>query len=83
MILQDLYRGKYTPLTVMVSKNSNARDRLDAAQEALLAALPEDKRELVDASQDAFMELVMDEGEAAFAEGVAFGIRLMMEVLHK
>ena len=83
MILQDLYRGKYAPLTLMVSKNEEARDRLDAAQEALLAALPEEKRSLIDASQDAFMELVMDEGEAAFEEGVAFGIRLMMEVHHE
>ncbi len=83
MILQDLYRGKYAPLTIMVSKNEAARDKLDATQEAILAALPEDKRELVDASQDAFMELLMDEGEAAFAEGVAFALRLMMEVLHK
>ena len=28
------------------------------------------------------MELVMDEGEAAFAEGVRFGIRLMMEIFY-
>ena len=41
---------------------------------------PEDKKELVDATQDAFMEMVMDEGEAAFAQGVRFGIRLMSEI---
>ena len=45
-------------------------------------SLPEEKRSLIDASQDAYMELVMDEGEAAFAEGVAFGVRLMMEILY-
>lgn len=81
MLLEDLYRGKYAPLTRMTTKNDAARDRLDKAQEALLAVLPEEKKFLIDASQDAFMELVMDEGEAAFAEGVAFGIRLMVETL--
>ena len=61
-------------------KNTSARDRLDKAQEEILAALPEEKRSLIDASQDAYIELVMDEGEAAFSEGVAFGICLMMEI---
>lgn len=64
-------------------KNSDARDKLDAAHEEILAVLPEEKRELVDASQDAFMTVVMNEAEVAFAEGVAFGVRLMVEVLHK
>ena len=58
----------------------NDHDRLTQLQEEILAALPEDKKELVDAVQDAFMEMVMDEAEAAFAEGVRLGIRLMVEV---
>lgn len=58
----------------------NDHDRLTQLQEEILAALPEDKKELVDAAQDAFMEMVMDEGEAAFAEGVRLGVRLMVEV---
>ena len=74
-------QGENQPLLHHHTKNGKARDRLDKAQEALLAALPEEKRSLIDASQDAYMELVMDEGEAAFAEGVKFGIRLMMEIL--
>ena len=81
MLIEDLYRGKISPYSTITVKNSAARDRLEAAQEEILAALPEEKRSLIDGSQDAYMELVMDEGEAAFAEGVAFGIRLMMEVL--
>lgn len=81
MLMEDLYRGKISPYSTITTKNSDARDRLDKAQEALLAALPEEKRSLIDASQDAYMELVMDEGEAAFTEGVRFGIRLMMEIL--
>ena len=56
----------------------NDHDRLTQLQEEILAALPEDKKELVDAAQDAFMEMVMDEGEAAFAEGVRLGVRLEM-----
>ncbi|MBR3020209.1 MAG: hypothetical protein IKH57_24605 [Clostridia bacterium] len=81
MLMEDLYRGKISPYSTIMTKNGKARDRLDKAQEELLAALPEEKKPLIDASQDAYMELVMDEGEAAFAEGVAFGVRLMMEIL--
>ena len=83
MLIEDLYRGKISPYSTIIAKNSDARDRLDAAQEALIAALPEEKKPLIDASQEAFMTLVMDEAEAAFAEGVAFGVRLMVEVLYK
>ncbi len=78
MILEDLYRGKYAPIESMTVHNDH--DRLTQLQEAILTALPEDKKELVDATQDTFMEMVMDEGEAAFAEGVRFGIRLMSEI---
>ena len=82
-ILQDLYRGKYAPLSNLRYTNDESRRRLDKAQEEILAALPEEKKHLVDASQDAYMELVMDEGEAAFQEGVAFGVKLMTEVIWK
>ena len=58
----------------------NDHDRLTQLQEEILAAIPEDKKELVDAVQDAFLEMVMDEAEAAFAEGVRLGVRLMVEV---
>lgn len=78
MILEDLYRGKYAPIESMTVHNDH--DKLMAIQEKILAALPEDKKELVDTAQDAFMKLVMDEGEAAFAQGVRLGIRLMAEV---
>jgi len=83
MLIKDLYRGKISPYSAITAKNSAARDRLVEAQEAILAALPEEKKPLIDASQDAFMALVMDEAEAAFAEGVRLGIRLMVEVLCK
>ena len=83
MLMEDSYRGKISPYSTIMTKNGKARDRLDKALEELLAALPEEKKPLIDASQDAYMELVMDEGEAAFAEGVAFGIRLMMEIFYR
>ena len=83
MLLEDLYRGKISPYSTITTKNSDARDRLDKAQEALLAALPEEKKPLIDTSQDAFMTLVMDEAEAAFAEGVRLGVRLMMEIFYR
>ena len=49
-------------------------------QEEILAALPEEKRPLMDSVQDEINTLMMDEGESAFIEGVTFGVRLMMEV---
>ena len=55
-------------------------DKLMALQEEILAALPEEKRPLMDSVQDAINTLLMDEGESAFIEGVTFGVRLMMEV---
>ena len=51
-----------------------------ALQEEILAALPEEKRPLMDSVQDEINTLLMDEGESAFIEGVTFGVRLMMEV---
>ena len=78
MILEDLYRGKNAPIESMVVHNDH--DRLMRLQEEIVAALPEEKKELVDATQDAFLEMVMDEGEAAFAEGVRLGVRLITEV---
>ncbi len=78
MILEDLYRGKYAPIESMAVHNDH--DRLMQLQEEIIAALPEEKKALVDATQDAFLEMVMDEGEAAFAEGVRLGIRLMIAV---
>ena len=83
MLIEDLYRGKISPYSTITAKNSDARDRLDAVQEALLAALPEEKKALIDSSQEAFMTLVMDEAEAAFAEGVRLGVRLMMEIFYR
>ena len=66
MILEDLYRGKYAPIESMTVHNDH--DKLMAIQEKILAALPEDKKELVDTAQDAFMELVMDEGGNAYGK---------------
>ena len=43
-------------------------------------AVLRDEKLAEDAVQDAFLEMVMDEGEAAFAEGVRLGVRLMVEV---
>ena len=51
MILEDLYRGKYAPIESMTVHNDH--DKLTQLQEAILTALPEDKKELVDATQDA------------------------------
>ena len=46
----------------------------------ILAALPEEKRPVMDIVQDEINKLLMDEGESAFIEGVTFGVRMMMEV---
>ncbi len=77
MILEDLYRGKYIPFEHISARNDH--EEFEQLQEAILAALPEDKKELMAAFQNSFMEILMDEGEAAYAEGVRFGVQLMLE----
>ncbi len=62
MILEDLYRGKYAPIESMAVHNDH--DRLTRLQEEIVAALPEEKKALADATQDAFLEMVMDEGSS-------------------
>ena len=78
-ILLKIYRGEYAPYR-RKDQNSSSYDKLMALQEEILAALPEEKRPLMDSVQDAINTLLMDEGESAFIEGVTFGVRLMMEV---
>ena len=78
-ILLKIYRGEYAPYR-RKDQNSSGHDKLMALQEEIMAALPEEKRPLMDSVQDEVNTLLMDEGESAFIEGVTFGVRLMMEV---
>ena len=78
-IILQIYRGEYAPYR-RKDQNSSGYDKLMALQEEILAALPEEKRPLMDSVQDAINTLLMDEGESAFIEGVTFGVRLMIEV---
>ena len=78
-ILLHIYRGEYAPYR-RKDQNSSDYDKLIARQEEILAALPEEKRPLMNSVQDEVNTLLMDEGESAFIEGVTFGVRLMMEV---
>ena len=78
-ILQKVYRGEYAPYRRR-DQHSSGYDKLMALQEEILAALPEEKRPMMDSVQDEINTLLMDEGESAFIEGVTFGVRLMMEV---
>ena len=78
-ILLQIYRGEYAPYR-RKDQNSSGHDKLMALQEEILAALPEEKRPMMDSVQDEINTFLMDEGESAFIEGVTFGVRLMMEV---
>ena len=78
-ILLQIYRGEYAPYR-RKDQNSSGYDKLMALQEEILAALPEEKRPVIDSLQNVINTLLMDEGESAFIEGVTFGVRLMMEV---
>ncbi len=78
-ILLQIYRGEYAPYR-RKDQNSSGYDKFMVLQEEILAALPEEKRPLMDSVQDEINTLLMDEGESAFIEGVTFGVRLMMEV---
>ena len=70
-ILLQIYRGEYAPYR-RKDQNSSSYDKLMALQEEILAASPEEKRPLMDSVQDEINTLLMDEGESAFIEGVAF-----------
>ena len=78
-ILLKIYRGEYAPYR-RKDQNSSGHDKLMALQEEILAALPEEKRPMMDSVKDEINTLLMDEGESAFVEGVTFGVRVMMEV---
>ena len=78
-ILLMIYGGESTSYR-RKNQNSSSYDKLIALQEEILAALPEEKRPLMDFVQDEINILLMDEGESAFIEGVTFGVGLMMEV---
>ena len=71
--------GEYAPYR-RKDQNSSGHDKLMALQEEILAALPEEKRPMMDSVQDEINTLLMDEGESAFIEDVTFGVRVMMEV---
>ena len=78
-ILLQIYRGEYAPYR-RKDQNSSGYDKLMVLQKGILAALPEEKRPVMDSVHDAINTFLMDEGESAFIEGVTFGVRLMMEV---
>ena len=78
-ILLKIYRGEYAPYR-RKDQNSSGHDKLMALQEEIMAALPEEKRPMMDSVQDEINTLLMDEGESAFVEGVTFGVQVMMEV---
>ena len=50
-ILLKIYRGEYAPYR-RKDQNSSSYDKLMALQEEILAALPEEKRPLMDSVQD-------------------------------
>ena len=50
-ILLQIYRGEYAPYR-RKDQNSSGYDKLMAPQEEILAALPEEKRPLMDSVQD-------------------------------
>ena len=77
-ILLEIYRGEYAPYR-RKDQNSSGYDKLMALQEEILAALPEEKRPVMDSVHDAINTFLMDEGEYSFIEGVTFGGRGVIE----
>lgn len=73
-ILLKIYRGEYAPYR-RKDQNSSSYDKLMALQKEILAALPEEKRPVMDSVHDAINTFLMDEGEYSFIEGVTFGGR--------
>ena len=66
-ILLQIYRGEYAPYR-RKDQNSSGYDKLMVLQKGILAALPEEKRPVMDSVHDAINTFLMDEGEYSFIE---------------
>ena len=81
-LLEELWYGNYAPQE-RIGMSARERERLDQIlkRREELEALLGEKKELLDQYDDALGTLRMESEEEAFAEGVRFAVRLMIETM--
>lgn len=82
-ILEKLYDGEIIPSETAVPDTEEYREKLQKKKqiaEELKKALPADKTELLDQLTALYLSIAEDECKCTYAEGVRFGIDLMIEI---
>lgn len=82
-ILEKLYDGEINPSETAVPDTEEYREKLRRKKqvaEELKKVLPADKLELLDQLTALCLSIAEDECKCTYAEGVRFGIDLMMEI---
>lgn len=82
-ILEKLYNGEISPCETTVPDTEEYREKLrqkNRIAEELKKALPDDKTELLDRLTALCLSIAEDECKCNYAEGVRFGIDLMIEI---
>ena len=82
-ILEKLYNGEIFPCETAVPDTEEYKEKLrqkNQIAEELKKALPADKTELLDRLTALYLSIAEDECKCTYAEGVQFGIDLMMEI---
>lgn len=82
-ILEKLYNGEISPCETAVTDTEEYREKLrqkNQIAEELKKALPADKTELLDRLTALCLSVAEDECKCTYAEGVRFGIDLMIEI---
>ena len=82
-ILEKLYNGEISPCETAVPDTEEDGEKLrqkNQIAEELKKALPADKKELLDQLTALCLSVAEDECKCTYAEGVRFGIDLMIEI---
>lgn len=82
-ILEKLYNGEISPCETAVPDTEEYKEKLrqkNQIAEELKKALPADKTELLHRLTALFLSIAEDECKCTYAEGVRFGIDLMIEM---
>lgn len=82
-ILEKLYNGEISPCETTVPDMEEYKEKLrqkNQIAEELKKALPADKTKLLDQFQALCLSIAEDECKCTYAEGVRFGIDLMIEI---
>lgn len=82
-ILEKLYNGEISPCETAVPETEEYKEKLrqkNQIAEELKKALPADRAELLDQFTALCLSIAEDECKCTYAEGVRFGIDLMIEM---